>query len=33
MGILRKVAHPLQSLGVALLAGYLLGRVSGRLNR
>ena len=26
-------AHPLQSLGLALLAGYLIGRVSGVLNR
>jgi ElaB/YqjD/DUF883 family membrane-anchored ribosome-binding protein len=26
-------AHPLQSLGLALLAGYLIGRVSGALNR
>jgi len=26
-------AHPLQSLGFALLAGYLIGRVGGRITR
>jgi len=27
------VAHPLQSLGLALMAGYLIGRVASRLTR
>lgn len=26
-------AHPLQSLGLALMAGYLIGRVAGRVAR
>jgi ElaB/YqjD/DUF883 family membrane-anchored ribosome-binding protein len=26
-------AHPLQSLGLALMAGYVIGRLSGRLAR